>query len=199
MPALSRKTVTVLFADIVDSTPLGEALDAEQLRSVMSRYFAEMRIVIERHGGTVEKFIGDAIMAVFGVPHAHEDDALRAVRAAHEMQGALRALNGELAVPLSIRTGLATGEVVTGEGDVHVTGDTMNVAARLEQAAAPGEILIADATQQLVREAVVAERVEGLALKGKTLPVLAWRLQDVRAGAPGRARRFDTEMVGRED
>src|SRR2546421_10064946 len=114
MPAVSRKTVTVLFSDIVDSTPLGEALDPEQLRSVMSRFFAEMRTVIERHGGTVEKFIGDAIMAVFGVPYAHEDDALRAVRAAHEMKEALRALNRELTDPLAIRTGLATGEVVTG-------------------------------------------------------------------------------------
>src|SRR4051812_1112489 len=141
MPALSRKTVTVLFADIVDSTPLGEALDPEQVRSLMSRYFAEMRTVIERHGGSVEKFIGDAIMAVFGVPDLHEDDALRAVRAAGEMREALARLNRELAHPLTIRTGLATGEVVTGDGDTLVTGDTVNVAARLEQAAGPGEIL----------------------------------------------------------
>ena len=159
MPALSRKTVTVLFADVVDYTPLGESFDAEQVRVVMTRYFAEMRAVIERHGGSVEKYIGDAIMAVFGIPHVHEDDALRAVRAAHEMRAALAELNRELPDQLSIRTGIATGEVVTGEGDTLVTGDTVNIAARLEQAAGTDEILIAETTQQLVRDAVDAERV----------------------------------------
>jgi len=199
MPGLSRKTVTVLFADIVDSTPLGEALDPEQLRTLMSRYFAEMRAVIERHGGSVEKYIGDAVMAVFGIPNVHEDDALRAVRSAHEMREALSRLNEELAEPLATRTGLATGEVVTGEGDTLVTGDTVNVAARLEQAATPGEILIADTTRQLVRDAVVAEPVEPLLLKGKTLPVAAWRVTAVLADVPGRARRFDSSIVGRDE
>ena len=199
MPALSRKTVTVLFSDVVDSTPLGESLDPEQMRALMSRYFAEMRTVIERHGGSVEKYIGDAIMAVFGIPNVHEDDALRAVRAAHEMREALAELNRELPQPLAIRTGLATGEVVAGEGDTLVTGDTVNVAARLEQAAATGEILIADTTQQLVRDAVTAEHVEPLELKGKKEPVAAWRVTHVHAGAPGRARRFETAIVGRED
>jgi len=199
MPALSRKTVTVLFADVVDSTPLGESLDAEQVRALMSRYFAEMRTVIERHGGSVEKYIGDAIMAVFGIPAVHEDDALRAVRAAHEMREALAALNRELPDQLSIRTGLATGEVVTGEGDTLVTGDTVNVAARLEQAARTGEILIADTTRQLVRDAIVAEEVEPLVLKGKKEPVAAWRVTDVHADVLGRARRFETTIVGRDD
>jgi class 3 adenylate cyclase/tetratricopeptide (TPR) repeat protein len=199
MPALSRKTVTVLFTDVVDSTPLAEALDPEQVRGIMTRYFAEMRGVIERHGGTVEKYIGDAVMAVFGIPAVHEDDALRAVRAATEMREALARLNGELAHPLEARTGLATGEIVTGHGDTLVTGDTVNLAARLQQAASAGEILIADATRRLVKDAVVADRLDPLALKGKAEPVAAWRVSDVRAGAPGRARRFDGELVGRRD
>jgi class 3 adenylate cyclase/tetratricopeptide (TPR) repeat protein len=199
MPALSRKTVTVLFSDVVDSTPLGESLDPEQLRVLMSRYFAEMRAVIERHGGSVEKYIGDAIMAVFGIPNVHEDDALRAVRAAHEMRAALAELNRELPEPLAIRTGLATGEVVTGEGDTLVTGDTVNIAARLEQAAGTDEILIAETTQQLVRDAVVAEQVEPLVLKGKKDPVAAWRVTHVHTGKLGRARRFATTIVGRDD
>src|SRR3954452_91818 len=154
MPALSRKTVTVLFADVVDYTPLGETLDPEQVRALMSSYFAEMRAVIERHGGSVEKYIGDAVMAVFGIPSVHEDDALRAVRSAHEMRSALPWLNGGLDEPLAVRTGLATGEIVTGEGDTLITGDTVNLAARLEQVAGAGEVLVADATYQLVRDAV---------------------------------------------
>ena len=198
MPALSRKTVTVLFSDVVDSTPLGESLDPEQVRALMSRYFGEMRTVIERHGGSVEKYIGDAIMAVFGIPHVHEDDALRAVRAAHEMRKALAELNRELPELLSVRTGLATGEVVTGGGDTLVTGDTVNIAARLEQAAGAGEVLIAEATRQLVRDAIVAEPVDPLVLKGKKAPVAAWRLTDVLPGRLGRARRFNAELVGRD-
>jgi class 3 adenylate cyclase/tetratricopeptide (TPR) repeat protein len=199
MPALSRKTVTVLFSDVVDWTPLGESLDAEQVRALMSRYFAEMRTVIERHGGSVEKYIGDEIMAVFGIPNVHEDDALRAVRAAHEMREALAALNRELPDQLSIRTGLATGEVVTGGGDTLVTGDTVNVASRLEQAAGTGEIQIAESTRQLVRDAIVAEPAGELALRGKSQPVEAWRLVDVLPDTLGRARRFDAELVGRDD
>jgi class 3 adenylate cyclase/tetratricopeptide (TPR) repeat protein len=191
--------VTVLFADVVDWSPLGESLDAEQVRALMSRYFAEMRTVIERHGGSVEKYIGDAIMAVFGIPTVHEDDALRAVRAAHEMREALAELNRELPDRLSIRTGLATGEVVTGDGDTLVTGDTVNVAARLEQAAVTGEILIAETTRQLVRDAIVAEPVEPLVLKGKKEPVAAWRVTEVHANTPGRARRPDSVIVGRDD
>ena len=199
MPALSRKTVTVLFVDVVGWTPLGEAVDPEQLRALQNRYFAETRAVIERHGGGIEKYIGDAIMAVFGIPNVHEDDALRAVRAAHELREALAELNRQLPDQLLIRTGLATGEVVTGEGDTLVTGDTVNVAKRLEQAAGTGEILITDATRQLVRDAIVAEPVEPLVLKGKKDPVAAWRVTEVHANVPGRARRFDSAIVGRDD
>src|SRR5436309_13694476 len=129
--AVSRRTVTVLFADVADSTPLGERLDPESLRRVMSRFFEQMSAVLERHGGTVEQFIGDAVMAVFGIPVVHEDDALRGVRAAVEMRAALPELGVEG------RIGVMTGEVVTGTEERLATGDAVNVAARLEQAAQP--------------------------------------------------------------
>ena len=156
-----RKTVTVLFCDVVGSTALGERVDPEPLRRLMGSYYEQMRTIVERHGGTVEKFIGDAVMAVFGVPQAHEDDALRAVRAAAEMQAAAAPLE------LEIRIGINTGEVVTGEGETLVTGDAVNVAARLEQAAAAGETLIGSETLRLVRDAVETEPTEALELKGK--------------------------------
>src|SRR5581483_9970765 len=199
MTTLTRKTVTVLFADVVGSTPLGEARDPEVVRSMMERYFEGMSTVIARHGGTVEKYIGDAVMAVFGVPSAHEDDALRAVRAAVEMRDALAELNRELPEALAVRTGVNTGPVVVGEGRTLATGDAVNVAARLQQAAAPSEILVGEATHALVRDAVVAEPVGDLSLKGKTQDTAAWRLLAVLPDAPGRTRRFDTPLVGRED
>jgi class 3 adenylate cyclase len=197
-----RKTVSIIFCDVTGSTALGESLDPETLRHVMGRYFIDMRAVIERHGGSVEKFIGDAVMALFGVPHVHEDDALRAVRAATEMHEALAILNKELerdrGVKLAIRIGVNTGEVVAGTGDQTVaTGDAVNVAARLEQAAKPGEILIGEATYLLTRDAIVAEAVEPLQLKGKAAPVSAYRLQDVAQAGRGRLRRMDSPMVGR--
>ena len=140
-----------MFADVTGSTALGERLDPEAMRRVMGRYFDEMSAVIERHGGTVEKFIGDAVMAVFGIPQLHEDDALRAVRAADGMRAALETLNHDLerdhGVGLTARIGVNTGEVVAGDpsgGQRLVTGDAVNVAARLEQAAAPGEILLGE-------------------------------------------------------
>jgi class 3 adenylate cyclase/tetratricopeptide (TPR) repeat protein len=201
-----RKTVTVVFCDVTGSTSLGEQLDPESLRRVMSRYFEEMKTVLERHGGSVEKFIGDAVMAVFGIPSVHEDDALRAVRAAAEMRDALEALNKELererGVTIASRIGVNTGEVVAGDltaGQALVTGDAVNVAARLEQAAAPGEILIGEATLRLVADAVVAEAVEPFTLRGKTAPVAAHRLEHVAPGAAGVFRRLDAPMVGREE
>src|SRR3954449_13157473 len=142
MATLARKTVTVLFADVVGSTPLADERDPEAVRALMTRYFDSMSAVIERHGGTVEKYIGDAIMAVFGIPSVHEDDALRAVRAAADMRVALAELNARLPTPISIRVGVNTGEVVVGDGHTLVTGDAVNVAARLEQTASPGEILV---------------------------------------------------------
>jgi class 3 adenylate cyclase len=140
-----------LFCDVSGSTQLGERLDPEALRELLARYFERMRAIVERHGGSVEKFIGDAVMAVFGVPTVHEDDALRAVRAAVEMRDALPDLDVEA------RIGIATGEVVVGTEERLATGDVVNLAARLEQAAASGEILIGTATHRLVRDVVDAE------------------------------------------
>jgi class 3 adenylate cyclase/tetratricopeptide (TPR) repeat protein len=184
-----RKTVSVLFCDLTGSTALGESLDPEPLRALLARYFERMKGIVERHGGTVEKFVGDAVMAVFGIPRAHEDDALRAMRAAAEMRDALPELG------LEGRIGVTTGEVVTGTEERLATGDAVNVAARLEQAAAPGEVLLGEPTLALVRDAVEVERIEPLALKGKSKPVPAFRLLAVRE-AP--ERRHDTAFVGRE-
>src|ERR671928_768403 len=160
-PPEVRKTVTIVFSDLKGSTSLGERLDSESLREVMSRYFDEMRAVLEHHGGTIEKYIGDAVMAVFGLPKLHEDDALRAVRAAHGMQRALARLNEELerdwGVALVNRTGVNTGEIVAGDPSATqrlITGDAVNTAARLEQAAGPTEVLIGELTYRLVRGAV---------------------------------------------
>ncbi len=197
-----RKTVTVLFCDVTGSTALGERLDPESLRRVMARYFEAMQAVIERHGGTVEKFIGDAVMAVFGVPVLHEDDALRGVRAAAEMRQAATMLNEELerdfGATLELRIGVNTGEVVTGTKERLATGDAVNVAARLEQAASPSEVLLGEETLRLARAGVEVEPVEPLELKGKTEPVTAFRLVAVLPDAPGVARRAEAPMVGRE-
>jgi class 3 adenylate cyclase/tetratricopeptide (TPR) repeat protein len=202
-PREQRKTVTIVFCDVMGSTALGERLDPEALRRVMARYFDEMKASIERHGGTVEKFIGDAVMAVFGIPLVHEDDALRAVRAAADMRVALELLNKELerehGVTLAARIGVNTGEVVAGASEqTLVTGDTVNIAARLEQAAAPGDVLIGEPTHWLVRDAVVVDPVEPLELKGKAETVPALRLISVAGTPVGRARRLDSPMIGRE-
>jgi len=187
-----RKVVTVLFCDLVGSTSLGESTDPEALRARMRRYFEDLRQIIERHGGTVEKFVGDAVMAVFGIPVSHEDDALRAVRAAAEMRAAV-AGHG-----LEARIGVNTGEVVVGgEGETLVTGDAVNVAARFEQAAPPGEALIGGETRSLVRDAVRVEPVEPLSLKGKSEPVAAYRLLEVLSDADAFARHPEAPLVGR--
>ncbi len=191
-----RRSISIIFADLVGSTALGESLDAEALRDITGRYFETMRLAADRHGGTVEKFIGDAVVAMFGVPRVREDDALRAVRAAADMLASLSTLNDELArdlgVTLQVRIGVNTGEVIVAEpraGGSAATGDAVNVAARLEQAAAPGEILMGEDTFRLVRTEVSAEQVAALQLKGKADPVPAWRLlnvagSDVTPGTP---------------
>jgi class 3 adenylate cyclase/tetratricopeptide (TPR) repeat protein len=184
-----RKTVTVLFCDLTGSTALGETLDPERLRALLARYFERMKAIVERHGGSVEKFIGDAVMAVFGVPVLHEDDALRALRAAAEMRDALPELG------LQGRIGVMTGEVVTGTEERLATGDAVNVAARLEQAAEPGEVLIGQPTLGLAGGAAEVEPVAPLVLKGKAEPVPAYRLLRVRE-AP--ERRHEALFVGRE-
>jgi predicted ATPase/class 3 adenylate cyclase len=202
--AEQRKTVTIIFCDLKGSTSLGERLDSEALREVLGVYFSAMRQVIERNGGLVEKYIGDAIMAVFGLPTLHEDDALRAVRAAFDMGQALRSVNVRLhatwGVTLENRTGVNTGQVVAGDAATRqrlATGDAVNVAARLEQAAPAGEVLIGETTFALVKDAVSVEPVEPLELKGKSERVPAYRLTGIKSGEAVR-RRQDLPVVGRE-
>ena len=194
----------MVFSDLSGSTALGERLDPESLSRVMARYYEAMRTVVRRHGGTVEKFAGDAVMAVFGIPAAHEDDALRAVRAASDMHAALAELNQglwpEWRVRLELHTGVNTGEVLTGDpgvGSSLVVGDAVNLAARLEQAAGPGQILLGQASWRLVRDAVEVEPPVVLALPGRRSGEPAYRLLAVRPGAAGRTRRLDAPFVGR--
>jgi class 3 adenylate cyclase/tetratricopeptide (TPR) repeat protein len=201
-----RKTVTVLFCDVVGSTRLGEATDPETTRRVMSRYAESMSEVITAYGGTVERFRGDEVMAVFGVPVVHEDDALRAVRAGMQMQRRLAELNVELletwGIELACRIGINTGEVVAGDpgtGDTFVTGDAVNLGKRLEQAAQPGEILIGTTTYPLVKDAVRVGPRERFTAKGKSSAVDRFRLEEVDATAAGYARRLDAPLIGRAD
>jgi class 3 adenylate cyclase/tetratricopeptide (TPR) repeat protein len=205
VPTEARKTVSLVFCDLTGSTALGEKMDPESLRRVITRYFNEMKQVLVRHGGTVEKFIGDAVMAAFGVPTVHEDDALRATRAAVEMQQAMEDMNLDLelewGVGIKARIGVNTGEVIADDhtqGHGFVSGDAVNVAARLEQAAPPGEILIGEPTYRLVRDAVEVEEVEPLELKGKAERVPAYRVTGVIPHALGVSRRLDSPLVGRE-
>ena len=192
--------MTVLFADITGSTALGEWLDPEAVRELLASHFGAAREAIERHGGTVEKFIGDAVMAVFGLPDAHEDDALRAVRASLEIQAAAARLNAseEAVAALQIRIGLNSGDVVAGDpasGETLVTGDTVNTAARLEQAAEPGEILLGGLTHELVSGYVDTEPSAPIHAKGKADPVTAHRVRGLtRSGRRGGR----SALVGRE-
>jgi class 3 adenylate cyclase len=201
----ARKLVTVLFADVVGSTALGEQLDPETMRAALGRYFTAARTVLERHGGTVEKFIGDAVMAVFGIPLLHEDDALRAVRAAVELRDEIARLNEQLSAErgfrVEFRVGVNSGMVVAGgEGSgSFVTGDPVNVAARLEQAAGAGEVFIGDATYRLVRDYVDVESLPPLAAKGKSEDVRAYRLSGLvgDVGAAVRSSEKSAPFVGR--
>jgi class 3 adenylate cyclase/tetratricopeptide (TPR) repeat protein len=212
----TRKTITVVFADLVGSTELGSRLDTETFTRMMKRYFQEMRLVLERHGGTVAKFIGDAIVAVFGIPLLHEDDALRAVKAAVDMRSALDVLNDEFqsrwGIALQTRTGINTGEVLTGvwetdadmdgRGNVpgHIAvGDAMNLGARVEQAASPGQILLGEATYRLVRRHVEALALPPIVVKGKAEPTRMYELLQVSAGQESTSPRLDAPMVGRRD
>src|SRR5947208_12586245 len=204
-PASARKIVTVVFSDVSGFTALGERLDPESLQQLMSRWFGETRRIIEHHAGTVEKYMGDAVMAVFGVPVVHEDDALRAARAALEMHDRLDHLNDELerrwGVRLEIHTGLNTGEVVVGSapgGDLSTVGDVVNVAQRLESAAPPGDVLIGSETARLLGDAAETDRIDPLSVKGKTLPVSAARLLSVRSELSEAPTRATPPFVGRE-
>jgi class 3 adenylate cyclase/tetratricopeptide (TPR) repeat protein len=207
--AAERKVVTVLFADLTGSTALGERLDPERLHAVLDTYFRAMASVIEAWGGTVEKYIGDAVMAVFGVPAVREDDAQRAIRSGLEMLDRLRVLNTELqashGVELEIRIGINSGEVMAPvAGPVEqmiVAGDAVNVAARLEQAAAPGTILVGERTYLPARADIRFDSPLSLEVHGKTQPVSAYRvlgLRQLSSDRSGRAGRPQTQLVGRD-
>jgi predicted ATPase/class 3 adenylate cyclase len=211
-----RKTVTVLFSDVVGSTELADRLDTESFTRLMNQYFQEMKVIAERHGGTVAKFIGDAIVTVFGIPLLHEDDALRAVRAAWDMRSALVQLNegfkNRWDVCLATRTGVNSGEVLTGAWEAsgnaiggaipggHIAiGDAMNLGARVEQAAEPGEILLGEATYRLVRDVVDAEPMPPRVFKGKSEAARIYRLLRVSGSLEAIPRRLHSPMVGRRD
>jgi class 3 adenylate cyclase len=173
--------VTALLCDLVGSTELAERIDPEALRKVLDRYFSAMRSAIERHGGTVEKFIGDAVVGSFGVPVAHEDDTLRAVRAGLEMRSAADDLDRELradGVRVRVRIGIDAGEAFADEAaavEGRIAGDVFNTAARIQSAAEPGEILLTSAAEQLVRGRVQTDAMPPLTVKGKAEPVAVVR------------------------
>jgi class 3 adenylate cyclase/tetratricopeptide (TPR) repeat protein len=203
--AEERKIVTVLFADISTSEPLGSRLDVPELRAVLGAYFGVLARAIQRHGGTIDKYIGDAVMAVFGAPVSHEDDGIRAVGAAlailREASGVNDALEKKHGIKVSIRIGINTGEVVAGllPGEVvayTITGDTVNTAQRIESAAQPGEVLVSESTRDLARHAFSFEAVPPLTLKGKSQPVPAFRvIRRERRAAP----RDVTPLIGRDN
>jgi predicted ATPase/class 3 adenylate cyclase len=206
-PTVRRKPVTIVFCDLVDSVVLGERLDPELLRSVLDRYYSTAAEIVERHGGCVEKFIGDAVMAAFGVPDAGEDDALRAVRAAAELRQHLDGLSvrleEEFGVAVEIRIGVNSGEAVVsadaGMSSMSVTGDLVNRAARLQQGARPGEILLGASTWRLVRDAVRVEQALPLPVNRKDQAGDAYRLLELIDGAPAIARHLDAPLFGRKD
>jgi class 3 adenylate cyclase/predicted ATPase len=202
--AAERRLVSVLFADLVGFTPLSESRDAEEVRELLSRYFDSCRRLIELYGGTVEKFIGDAVMAVWGTPVAQEDDAERAVRAALDLVAAVTALGDEVgARELKARAGVLTGEAAvnlaaTGEG--MVAGDLVNTASRIQSAAEPGAVLVGEATRRVAEAAVAFEPAGEHELKGKAEPVPLWRAVRVTAARGGalRSEGLEAPFVGRE-
>ena len=175
-----RKVVTTLFADIVSFTAMSEAADPEDVDALLGEYFARATKAIESHGGTVEKFIGDAVVGVFGVPAVHEDDAERAVRAGLRLIEALDGLTRPDGSPLEARVGINTGEALVRldvdplSGRGFLTGDAVNVAARLEAAAPPGGVVVGALTRDLTIRTIDYEDVPPVSAKGKSAPVLAW-------------------------
>ncbi|MFN2557638.1 MAG: BTAD domain-containing putative transcriptional regulator [Nitriliruptorales bacterium] len=198
-----RKTVTVVFVGLTESMERIERSDPEALQRIMRPCFEAATGALERHGGTVEGVLGGVVVAVFGVPSAHENDALRAVRATDEVRRTLTAMNEDLArehgIRLAPRIGVNTGEVVVGYPGAGPTasGDTVNRAARLQEAAADGEVLMGEATRQLVEDAVVVEPAGSLTSEGRGQQTVAWRLVDLIAGSPDRTPRRDAPLVGR--
>ena len=205
VPAMEfRRLVTVLFADVVESMALAEALDAEALGRVLRQYFETVAAVLSRHGGTIEKFAGDAVMAVFGIPVSHEDDALRAARAALDIRVGMAALNDRLAsdhgVGLQIRVSIETGEVVASQSATSqrlVTGEVVGIAARLKQGAGADEIVVGELAGRLIDHAAQLEPLGELEIKGKREPVRAYRLLEMADVAPAFERRLDAPFVGR--
>jgi class 3 adenylate cyclase len=199
-----RKLVTVVFADVVGSTAFGAANDAEAVRTVMGAYYDRMKGIAELHGGTVEKFIGDAVMVVFGVPRLHDDDAERAVRAAIAMRDAMADLNRELGVSLAARIGVNSGEAVAGSGQERqflVTGDVVNVGARLQQSAEPDEVLVGALTESLTRAAVEYAAHAAITAKGKDAQIPTYRAVRPRSVVPEQARGLPAmraQLVGRQ-
>jgi len=199
-----RRLVSVLFADLVGFTPLSESRDAEEVRELLSRYFEQARTVIERYGGTVEKFIGDAVMAVWGAPIAREDDAERAVRAALDLVGVVSALGQEVGAPeLRARAGVLTGEAAVmpgGTSEGLVAGDLVNTASRVQSVAEPGTVLVGDSTKRASEAAIAYEDAGMHQVKGRERPVHAFMALRVVAGAGGAGRRAGLEapLVGRD-
>jgi class 3 adenylate cyclase/tetratricopeptide (TPR) repeat protein len=203
-PIRARRPATVVFADVVESTALGEQLDPESVHRILERYSETATTILERHGGTVEKFIGDAIVGFFGLTEVHEDDAQRAVRAAIELRSAVAELCEELhrthGIELGVKIGVNSGDVFVGAGsrrEMFATGDSVNVAARLEQHANEGEILLGERTFRLVEDIVDAEPLEPFAVKGRKALVSAWRLLDLSSAEP-LSHRHQVPFVGRE-
>src|SRR3954451_18826630 len=199
-----RRLVSVLFADLVGFTTLSEHRDPEEVRELLSRYFDRCRTLIERYGGTVEKFIGDAVMAVWGTPVAREDDAARAVRGALALSPAVTALGEEVGLPeLRVRAGVLTGGAsveIGGDGEGMVLGDTVNTASRLQSIAEPGTVLVDDTTRRASEAAIAYEDAGAHQVKGRDEPVRTWTALSVVAGAAG-ARRgagLEAPFVGRE-
>jgi class 3 adenylate cyclase/tetratricopeptide (TPR) repeat protein len=199
-PVAERRLVSVLFADLVGFTPFAEERDAEDVRDTLTRYFDLASEVMTRYGGTVEKFIGDAVMAVWGTPVAHEDDAERAVRAALELVDAVRTLGPTI----QARAGVLTGEAATTIGATNqgmVAGDLVNTAARLQSVAPPGVVLVGEATQRAASQAIAFEEAGEQALKGKASPVPAWRALRVvsERGGRNRSEALEAPFVGRDE
>ena len=203
-PIAERRLVSILFADLVDFTALSDGRDPEEVQELLTRYFDACRLVIARYGGTVEKFIGDAVMAMWGAPVAHEDDAERAVRAGVELVAAVATLGDEIGLPgLAARAGVVSGEAAITVGAVGqgmVAGDVVNTASRLQVAARPGTVLVDDATYRAVRGSIAFERAEDRTLRGKRLPVAAWEARQVVALRHGLGRSVLPEgpLIGRE-
>ena len=198
-----RRIVSVLFADLVGFTSRSERLDVEDVEEFLSRYYAVLRRELERHGGTVEKFIGDAVMALFGAPVAHEDDAERAARAGLAIQEAVARLRERDGIDLHVRVGVTTGEALvalganpqTGEG--MATGDVVNTAARLQSAAPVDAVLVDDATHRATDRSIRYAETDPVAAKGKAEPVAVWRALEPRSLVPEQTRADDLPLIGR--